>query len=1281
MNTFNLTLFQWNCRSIEKNKDQFIQHLVDRKYDIISLQSLNVQKERLPRLSGYYYPPVYNSCVRTGKVYTALYVHKNYRYTEYNDLIPKTETGIYSSSVKIRFNNIFYIISSVYLPTGPDNTNTDWVRKACNTKHYRYIITGDFNAHSPFWDHNCQYVTSNHFLENIIDSKLFLLNTGEITRIPDNPLHKPSALDLTLISPELATNSRWTTWFDPLGSDHLPIVTTLHPLKIFQRISQDDKVPKFAYKHANWDLFSSQLSSFNVSDIDVETLSVDNLYSTFSNTILSAAKNSIPLIKTSKHSKHHGNPWWNEECNLARKEKWLAFKKYLKTPNHSNLLESKKAKNHANRVISRCKKDYWTSLYSNCTNTQVSSQQLWSKLKEMDHGFQPPKYPIKLSDNDLPSDQDISEAFVDMFSEHSTLSNDSAFDPTLRIEEDQCNNQNNVSINDINYTYINSEISMDELTETIGTTVPDESSVGLDGISKEMILYLPSSIILFLLVLLNKCWMTGIIPSKWKSSIIVPIHKFGLPPSVINSYRPISLTSNISKLFESILLKRLTHFCDKFKIIPVNQAGFQKGRSCTEHIVKLTTRVKQQFARRKNVLATFFDISKAYDKVIHSKLINKLQKLHVSGNMLHFIKEFIRDRTIQVRIGSSYSSIRTLDIGLPQGAVLSPVLFNIFLADLPSLISDGTFLVQYADDMCMWRNITINNKTRKRSLKFIQDSYQADINIIQQYMTDNGFKLSTDKTKLMFFSPGPTPLNLPTFTLYNKVLNYTHSIKFLGAFISSNLKWNYHIDHLLNKGRKALNLLKVVVSQKWGQELTSLRTLAYGLVRSKLIYAQEAYFSAPAFLLNKIDSIDCRAFKIALGVPLHSNNLSTYKELDVLPLDFVRKSSAAKFLINSKSHSNFCVAEAYLNSNKDFNKRARTINYMRSIRSFVSDVFEKIPTHGEEVASRMTVPLIPPWQLKSAKFDLDNPDLNKSVPSYKLKALVMEYFTTNYTLHTAIYTDGSALDNNTTGAAFYIPSWDVHKQVFVGNSYSIFTAELIAIFSALKYISNLRLNNYKFVFCVDSKSAILAIKNKFTKIRSDLTTAIRELIHNILNNNNFISFFWVPSHCGINANEMVDRYAKMAARKSVQTDTVQIPLDQHEYHQLIDKYIHQSFDDMLVSKRNNYSKYCLMTSSTGRFWNNSRKRKPRHIYSLMAKLRLNALKTKYCKDITCDCGLNLSVEHLLLHCPIIKKLIEDSILHSLFEEVTPSLSYLLTTYEILQQMVDILYNSKIRKLL
>jgi len=181
-----ICLLQWNCRSITRNLPYLLQHLTDQRYQILILQSLNVDRNNVPNIPGYYYPPIrQTNCI---KVYTCIYIEKGLEYTFCKSPIPATITNIYHTTVRVKLSNSRIInVMSLYLPTGPTDLNTDWL-KSIELSNDNWIIAGDMNSHSPLWEKGCTLVTNKRLVENILDSSLTLLNDGSITRIPDNGL-------------------------------------------------------------------------------------------------------------------------------------------------------------------------------------------------------------------------------------------------------------------------------------------------------------------------------------------------------------------------------------------------------------------------------------------------------------------------------------------------------------------------------------------------------------------------------------------------------------------------------------------------------------------------------------------------------------------------------------------------------------------------------------------------------------------------------------------------------------------------------------------------------------------------------------------------------------------------------------------------------------------------------------------------------------------------------------------------------------------------------------
>ena len=174
-------------------------------------------------------------------------------------------------------------------------------------------------------------------------------------------------------------------------------------------------------------------------------------------------------------------------------------------------------------------------------------------------------------------------------------------------------------------------------------------STGLDIVSYQMLREVPESFLKTLLGFFQRCWDGGTIPAGWKHAVVVPIHKIGKARKEIASYRPISLTSHLGKVYERVIKRRLEYFCETKKVFPACQAGFRRGRGVTDHLVKLGEHVGRAMGRKKVLLSCFFDISRAYDQVWHARLLQKLQKIGLSGKIFNYIKTFLTGRSMQVR--------------------------------------------------------------------------------------------------------------------------------------------------------------------------------------------------------------------------------------------------------------------------------------------------------------------------------------------------------------------------------------------------------------------------------------------------------------------------------------------------------------------------------------------------------------------------------------------------------------------------------------------------------
>ena len=1211
------SIFQWNARSIITNSLQFKHHIDNNNYSVLALQSLNVEPSKLPKLENYYFPPQYTCSKETGKVMTAIYVRTNLDYCRELPVLKSHMENLkdfYLTSVIIKINgDCQYNIMSVYYPKGPDNENTDWM-KNIDYGHKKWIILGDFNSHSPFWDSECNKVTHHRFIENIVDSPLVFLNDGSTTRVPDVATHKPSAIDLSFVSNNMVLDWEWSVGEDTFGSDHFPLFLKNKNDKI-DPLCSDEKVPKFRYKFAKWDIFKKDLELVQIKEI--EHPDINQFYENFSKSIITAAKKAIPQIK-SKTSKNKSKEFWNEKCNDAVTVKKEKYKKWLKERSDENFEEKKRANIDAKRTVANARKELLIEFCEKEIKESKDFHKVWPKLNEIKNNYVQQLYPIKIEDNIFPTSEDKAEKFVNHFAKSSNKESLSEDMYNYRKKEEESEYYSEPESQEDHY--LNAPLTYQEFLDALKSFANNETAVGIDGISYKMLANMPSSWKELLFSLYHRCWDEGALPTIWQKSIIVPIHKQGKPKSSVESYRPVALTSNCGKLMEKIVLKRLLYYCDKNNIIPKHQAGFRKGRCVTDHLVKLSTQIKKQFAKRKSVLATFIDIKRAYDSVWHERLLLKLKEIGISGTMYTYIKNYLKERSICTRINNKYSSFKSTNIGIPQGSIIAPLLFSILIHDLPSVISKKFNVVQYADDICIWLNTNLRKNVKQRNIKYIEKLYQYEINNLYLYMRENGFELSTEKTHLLLFNNGSNANNLPKIQINGSELIYKKETKFLGVIFNNKLSWKPHIDYLVNKARTRLNLLKVISSLSWGQHTPTLIHLAVALVRSKLIYGQEVYFSAPKYLLKKLQSIDSKAIKLALGVPYHAKTTSSYHQANVISLEDQRQMAVSKYVIRSLSVENNNKEEIMLDSDVEFPKMSKNVSYLTPIQNYISQTLKNCDIDIKKVQILPQQPVIPPWEHMEASFDINYTSYTKkenpNIVAVEAKCNLSE----KYQYYLKVFTDGSMSETGDSGFGFYIPALDVKKSFYIGKKFSIFTAELYAILMALHCICNTKYDLYQILICVDSMSVLNVLQSWDCRTRPDIVFEIKFLVHTLKSRGLHIVFTWVPSHVNIFGNEVADKLAKQGTDVNNEK-TIRVPLNLSckELCNIIKENVKSAYSD------DNLYNPCQQS---------------RTISKLIYRLRLNAWATKYSKNINCICSNTeiITVQHILCDCPFMKEL-------------------------------------------
>ena len=442
-------------------------------------------------------------------------------------------------------------------------------------------------------------------------------------------------------------------------------------------------------------------------------------------------------------SRSNSNPWWNKECEEAVRLKRVMYRHYSKDQNAETHERMKAANRDYNKIIAQAKKDHWIAFADSISAGKADLGSVWKKIRRMKQQCVVPDSDLQHGSTKYTTAQSKADALAKAFPEASDTDSLPADRQQFRREMEATFTH---PVPDDSLA-VNTPLTCTELRRALASIKKVKVSTGVDTVSYRMLKEAHESFLKILLDFFQRCWDGGTIPAGWKHAIVVPIHKHGKPRKELGSYRPISLTSHLGKVYEWVIKNRLEYYCESKKAFPVCQAGFRRGRGVTDHLVKLGEHVGRATGRRKVLLTCFFDISRAYDQVWHAKLLQKLNKIGISGNMYNYSRSFLSDRSMQVRWKGATSTTKGVSMGVPQGSVIAPLLFNIMVHDVDTAVKGKVVLTMYADDLAIWpdthiRRLHTNSSWVKQSMKLFQEAVDFPENgvrpIPHQHLSEHG---------------------------------------------------------------------------------------------------------------------------------------------------------------------------------------------------------------------------------------------------------------------------------------------------------------------------------------------------------------------------------------------------------------------------------------------------------------------------------------------------------------------------------------------------------------
>jgi len=616
-----------------------------------------------------------------------------------------------------------------------------------------------------------------------------------------------------------------------------------------------------------------------------------------------------------------------------------------------------------------------------------------------------------------------------------------------------------------------------------------------------------------LLDLFNLTYSTGILPTSWKQATIIPIPKPGCP----DEFRPISLTSCLSKTCERILLNRLLHQI-KDQIHP-SVFGFQKGKG--------TQMCLAQYLNGSNAQSSYFiDFKGAFDRASPTAILHELTLLGVKGKLLLWIKDYLSLRRARVCYQGTYSNYGELELGTPQGGVLSPSLFNILmhsLCKLNSELGDLCSITSYADDVLIQ----------------VFDRGEYVLQGFSKKCTSLGLVINPVKTK--YISRSNKLSYIPS--LGGQVIAKTDTYKYLGVMVSAphlmsrNSRFTREIvQNIRECCLERLRPLQYISNRYVGASLRVLRLMYISLVRSTIDYASPVLSMLPQNVLRPLEILQNKAMRVILGCPITAKVLVMRKELD-LPSVHSRITQVNTILgirllqIQSKPQISLALSNE-INCRVRHVRRPRYSNLIKSNLEWKAKTAQTILSFSVWNNDFINIPeatLTSPWHRSHVNVHIDKLTGPKSMTSItELKGHYLKYI--DEILHPpqgtpplAIYCDASTDPHGAAGIGVLIPDIALQESVRISNWTSTTDAESVAIYHAIK--KGTEQQRHLAVFS-DSQGALY----RLTTFNPENMVTINTIhqIASLSEQGIQVSLYWIPSHIGISTCDNVDKLAKQA---------------------------------------------------------------------------------------------------------------------------------------------------------
>ena len=730
------------------------------------------------------------------------------------------------------------ILGTIYIKGHSGAFNNKLVNQVIHKASLLYekvLICGDLNYPGINWKtfevDSGPFSSPAQFLHCINDNYL-QQHVTKITRVRGK--HKPSLIDLII------TENSQTLFGDvihdcPIAkSDHY-VLKWKYLVGVGETIATENKeLPKkLNVNKGNYKELNDLLTDVNWEQ-EFKDKSIEECVDIFHTISKSHIEKCVPLKRTSKRKDKP--PWMDKAARKQIKSKTCAWNRYLQSKTYQKYLDYVKCRNKTTKSLKKAKKEFERKLAADCKKNPKSFYR-YANFKSKAH-----KKIIRLKNKNgfiAMSDAENANILNNFFSSVFTREDDSpelilnSSSKLLWGEEPNDPFEFNGKVIDDSI----GDITVDQ--DTVKTYLMDidpNKSNTQECIHPRILKECAEGFSLPVTLIYQMSLQHGTVPPQWKKGIVTPIHKNG-SRHMAQNYRPITMTSMLCRILEKIIKKTVVAHLDHHEYLSNCQHGFRQQRSCLSNLIMNLEEITSMIDNMHSVDQIYLDFQKAFDKVPHQRLIFKLEKAGISGKVLNWIESFLSHRQQCVKINGSYSNWTDVKSGVPQGSVLGPILFILFINDLPDSIDTCSCSI-FADDTKLNGRVDSDEDA---------NSIQCDINNLHDWCNKWKLVFNSDKCHVMHFG---SKNRKNYYHINGRLISPVMQEKDLGVIISADLKAENNVVYSVNKANRILGMIKRTFSYLNHEMLAQLFKV---FVRPHLEFAQQAW---SPYLRKDIDLLE-----------------------------------------------------------------------------------------------------------------------------------------------------------------------------------------------------------------------------------------------------------------------------------------------------------------------------------------------------------------------------------------------------------------------------------------